>query len=33
MKNTGISIDASKVYGLEENTEKTKHILVSRHQN
>jgi hypothetical protein len=32
-KNTGTLIDASKEVGLEVNTEKTKHMLLSRHQN
>jgi hypothetical protein len=33
IKNTGILIDASKEVGLEVNEEKTKHMLMSRHQN
>jgi hypothetical protein len=32
-KNTKTLIDASKEVGLEVNTEKTKHMLMSRHQN
>jgi hypothetical protein len=32
-KNTGTLIDASKEVGLEINAEKTKYILLSRHQN
>jgi hypothetical protein len=32
-KNTETLIDASKEVGLEVNTEKTKYMLVSRHQN
>jgi site-specific DNA-adenine methylase len=32
-KNTETLIDASKEVGLEENTEKTKYMLLSRHQN
>jgi hypothetical protein len=32
-KNSGAVIDASKKVYLEENAEKTKHILMSRHQN
>jgi hypothetical protein len=32
-KNTETLIDASKEVGLEVNTEKTKYILLSRHQN
>jgi adenine-specific DNA methylase len=32
-KNTQTLIDASKEVGLEVNTEKTKYILLSRHQN
>jgi hypothetical protein len=32
-KNIEISIDASKEVGLEVNTEKTKYMLLSRHQN
>jgi hypothetical protein len=32
-KNTGTVIDASKEVGLEVNTEKTKYMLLSRHQN
>jgi hypothetical protein len=33
MKNTEALIDASKEVGQEVNTEKTKYILLSRHQN
>jgi hypothetical protein len=32
-KNTETLTDASKEAGLEENTEKTKYMLLSRHQN
>jgi hypothetical protein len=32
-KNTGTLIDASKEVGIEVNTEKTKYMLLSRHQN
>jgi hypothetical protein len=32
-KNTETLIDASKEVGLEANTEKTKYMLLSRHQN
>jgi hypothetical protein len=32
-KNSESLIDASKEVGLEVNTEKTKHMLLSRHQN
>jgi hypothetical protein len=32
-ENTGTSIDASKEIGLEVNTEKTKYMSLSRHQN
>jgi hypothetical protein len=32
-KNMGTLIDASKVVGLEVNTEKTEYMLLSRHQN
>jgi hypothetical protein len=32
-KNTETSIDASKEVGLDVNTEKTKYMLLSRHQN
>jgi hypothetical protein len=32
-KNTQTLIDASKEVGLDVNTEKTKYILLSRHQN
>jgi hypothetical protein len=32
-KNTETLIDASKEFGLEANAEKTKYILLSRHQN
>jgi hypothetical protein len=32
-KNTETLIDASKEIGLEVNTEKTKYMLLSRHQN
>jgi hypothetical protein len=32
-KNTQILFDASKEVGLEVNTEKTKYMLLSRHQN
>jgi hypothetical protein len=33
MKNTETLIDASKEVGLEVKTEKTKYMLLSRHQN
>jgi hypothetical protein len=32
-KNTATLVDVSKEVGLEVNTEKTKHMLLSRHQN
>jgi hypothetical protein len=32
-KNTGVLIDAGKEFGVEVNTEKTKYMLLSRHQN
>jgi hypothetical protein len=32
-KNTGTLIDASKEVGLEINVEKTKHMLLSQHEN
>jgi hypothetical protein len=32
-KNTGTLIDISKEVGLDVNTEKTKYMLLSRHQN
>jgi hypothetical protein len=33
IKNTETPIDASEEFGLEINTEKTKYMLLSRHQN